>query len=309
MSEKDALDRAQQLIEQGSPEEASKLLLPLSESRNRVTRLNAIFGLLVALNPVKDNDELVSLADSGIETAAQLRLSNERTYLVSRKVFYLLNQLSLLVHRQKNLTLSARVFKWIEFSLERDKEEYADISKRRAQIEQEVASTAPLVETLAEECADHRVRGQLFESIGDYYSTWFFLNCLDLQRGGRIRAKILNLRFVHRWNVGYFLYDRESRKQILASKRKCFRYLEKAVTEFEAANLRADVARTCYNLAAKLMLTNHFVRAQRLLLKAKALVDSNDAKLVQQIGELEQRIKERNRVTPNYVEELGLDMP
>jgi hypothetical protein len=57
------------------------------------------------------------------------------------------------------------------------------------------------------------------------------------------------------------------------------------------------------------MLTNHFVRAQHLLLKAKSLVDSNDAKLVQQIGELEQRIKERNRVTRNHVEELGLDMP
>ena len=57
------------------------------------------------------------------------------------------------------------------------------------------------------------------------------------------------------------------------------------------------------------MITNHFVRAQRLLLKAKSLMDRNDAKFVQQIGELEQRIKERNRVTPNYVEELGLDMP
>ena len=57
------------------------------------------------------------------------------------------------------------------------------------------------------------------------------------------------------------------------------------------------------------MLTNHFFRAQRLLLKAKSLVDRNDAKLVQQIGELEQRIKERNRVTHNYVDEFGLDMP
>jgi hypothetical protein len=274
-----------------------------------VTRLNAIFGLLVVLNPITDNDKLVLLADKGIETAAQLCLSNERAYLLSRKVFYLLNQLSLLVHRLKNLTLSARVFKWIDFSLERDKEEYAAIGKRRADIEKEIASTATLVEELAEECTDHRVRGQLFESIGDYYGTWFFLDCLDLQRGGRIRAKVFNARFVRRWNLTYFLYDRESRKRILVSKRKCFQYLERAVAEFEAANLGADVARACYNLAAKLMLTNHFVRAQRLLLKAKALVDSDDAKLVQQIGELEQRIKERNRVTPNYVEELGLDMP
>ncbi len=309
MSEKDALDKAGQLIDQGNSEEASKLLWPLCESRNRVTRLNAIFALLVALDPITDNDKLVLLADKGIETAAHLSLSDERAYLLSRKVFYLLNQLSLLVHRLKNLTLSARVFKWIDFSLERDKEEYAVIDKRRADIEKEIVSTAALVEKLAEECTDHHARGRLFESIGDYYSTWFFLDCLDLQRGGRIRAKVFNLRFVRRWNLTYFLYDRESRKKILLSKRKCFQYLERAIVEFEAASLGADVARACYNLAAKSMLTNHFVRAQRLLLKAKSLVDSNDARLVQQIGELEQRIKERNRVTRNYVEELGLDRP
>jgi hypothetical protein len=282
MSEEDALDKAQQFIDQGNAEEASKLLWPLCESHDRVTRLNAIFALLVTLNPITENDKLLLFADKGIETAAQLCLSNERAYLLSRKVYYLLNQLSMLVHRLKNLTLSARVFKWIDFSLERDKEEHAAISRRRVDIEKEIASTATLVEGLAEECTDHGVRGQLFESIGDYYSTWFFLHCLDLQRGGRIRAKVFNLRFVRRWNLTYFLYDRESRKKILVSKQKCFQYLERAVTEFEAANLGADVARACYNLAAKLMLTNHFVRAQRLLLKAKSLVDSNNAKLVQQ---------------------------
>lgn len=309
MSEKDTFDRAQQLNNQGNAEEATKLLLSLCESRNLVTRLNAIFALLVTLDPITENDKLLRLADKGIETAAQLGLSNERAYLLSRKVYYLLNKLSILVHRQKSLTLSARVFKWIDFSLDRDREEHAAIGRRRMGIEQEIASTAAKVERLAEECTDHGVRGQLFESIGDYHSTWFFLDCLDLQRGGRLRAKVFNLRFVQRWNLIYFLYDRKSRTKILVSKRKCFQYLERAIAEFEAANLQADVARACYNLAAKLMLTNHFFRAQRMLLKAKSLVDHNNAKLVQQIGGLEQRIKERNRVTPNYVEALGLDMP
>jgi hypothetical protein len=309
MSDKDALDKATRLIDQGKVKEATTLLWPLCKSPDNVTRLNAIFALLVALNPITDNDELILLAEKGVETAAQLGLGDERAYLLSRKVFYLLNQLSLLVYRQKNLTMSARVFKWIDFSLERDREEYAAIGEQRADIEKEIASKATLVEKLGEECGDHRVRGQLFESIGDYYSTWYFLDCLARQRGGRIRAILFNLRFVRRWNLTYFLYDRQSRTKILESKRKCFQYLGRAVAEFEAANLKADVARACYNLAAKLMLTNHFVRAQRLLLKAKSLVDSNNTRLVQQIVELEKRIKERNRHTPNYVEELGLDMP
>ena len=57
------------------------------------------------------------------------------------------------------------------------------------------------------------------------------------------------------------------------------------------------------------MLANHFVRARCLLLKAKTFADRNDAKLMHQIVELEQRIKERNRVIPNHLKELGLDGP
>lgn len=309
MSEEETFDRAQRLINQGNSKEATKLLASLCESRNRVMKLNAIFALLVTLDPITENDRLLRLVDKGIETAAQLGLSNERAYLLSRRVYYLQNQLSMLVHRQKSLTLSARVFKWVDFSLERDREEYVAIGTRRPDIEQKIAITEADVERLAEECTDHGFRGRLFESVGDYYSTQFFLDCFDLQRGGRTRAKVFNLRFVQRWNLIYFLYDRESRTKILVSKRKCFQYFERAIAVFEAANLQADVARACYNLAAKLMLTNHFFRAQRMLFKAKSLVDNNDAKLVQQIGDLEQRIKKRNRVTPNYVEALSLDMP
>jgi len=309
MSEQKVLKRAQQLIDEGKEEEASKLLWPLCRSPNDVTRLNAIFALLVALDPITETDKLVALADKGIETAALLGLSDERAYLLSRKVYYLLNSLSFLVHRAKNLMLFGRVFEWIDFSLERDKDEYASILECRSEMEGDIASTAAEAEELAEECKEHRVRGQLFESIGDYYSTWFFLDCLDLQRGGRFRAKIFNLRFVRRWNLVYFLYDRDSREKILESKRKCLQYLEKAVAEFEAADLKADIARASYNLSAKLMLMNHFLRAKRMLLKAKSHVDKSDRKLVRQIGELERRIKERNSVVPDHVEELGLDMP
>jgi hypothetical protein len=45
------------------------------------------------------------------------------------------------------------------------------------------------------------------------------------------------------------------------------------------------------------------------LLKAKTFADRTDAKLMQQIVELEQRVRERNRVVPSYLKELGLDEP
>ena len=308
MSEKDVLGRAQQLINQGKEADASQLLWPLCESRNHAVRLNAVFTLLFILHPVKEIDNLIALVDKGIKAAVRLSLSDEQAYLLSRKTHYLLNRLSMLVNRAKNLTLSEGVFKWIDFSLERDKEEYAAIQGQRAKIENEIASTAAVAEKMAEKCKEHRLRGQVFESIGDYYSAWFFLDCLDFQRGGRFRAKLLNLYFFRRWNLVYFLYDRDSRKKILRSKRKCFEYFERAVAEFEAANLKHDIARASYNLSAKLMLMNHFRRANQMLLKAMSYADKSDSKLASQISQLEQRIKERNSVPPNYVEDPGLDI-
>jgi hypothetical protein len=193
--------------------------------------------------------------------------------------------------------------------LERDKEEYDAIAKHRVSLEATIALTAAEVEAIAEACPDHGMRGQLFESIGQYYSTRFFTDLLELQSGGRIRAKIFNLRAVRRWNLTYFLYDRASRRRIRMSKRKCFQYFERAIAEFEAASSPVDIGRACYNLAAKLMLANHFVRARRVLLKAKTFADRNDTTLMRQIAEIEQRIRERNRVIPNYLKELGLDEP
>ena len=57
------------------------------------------------------------------------------------------------------------------------------------------------------------------------------------------------------------------------------------------------------------MLMNHFRRASQMLLKAMSYADESDSKLASQINHLEQRIKERNSVTPDYIEDLGLDMP
>ena len=37
--------------------------------------------------------------------------------------------------------------------------------------------------------------------------------------------------------------------------------------------------------------------------------DESDSKLASQISRLEQRIKERNSVTLDYIEDLDLDMP
>ena len=81
------------------------------------------------------------------------------------------------------------------------------------------------------------MRGQLFESIGQYYGTRYFTDLLDLQSGGRIRAKIFNLRPVCRWNLTYFLYDRVSQERIRLSKRNCFRYFERAIEEFRSGKL------------------------------------------------------------------------
>jgi hypothetical protein len=83
MSEDTALAKARQLVNEGNEEEAAKLLWPLCASKDGLTALNAIFVLLDALNPITENDKLLSLAERGIETASHLGQSDAKARCAS----------------------------------------------------------------------------------------------------------------------------------------------------------------------------------------------------------------------------------
>ena len=220
-----------------------------------------------------------------------------------------MSELSSVIYRQTNLMLSSRVFGWIGFSLERDKQEYEALEQQRKNLEQEIDTILSAVIENAELGSDHGFRGHQFSSIGDVYSSKFLVDKLAFQEGGKLKSKIANLNFVRRWNLDRCLYDRKARRKIDESRDECIRYFERSIKEFELAGKKSEQAHTIYNLAAKMLLFNNFRRTKRLLAEARTIVESiSEKRLLEKIEYLEKRVVGENEMR-DYVNEMGLDMP
>lgn len=289
------LDRARSLIAEGRHPEARKIL-EVIKTQDLKVRLDVLLAFLVVLDHVTENDKLLDVATEGIELATKLGNNEVRGYLMARKSIFLLTRLSSMVYRQKNLMLSANVFEWIDFSLERDKKEYEAIVEMRKPLEKETDSLIVAVIDRAERGIDHYFRGHLFSAIGDFYSSKYLNDMLDFQKGGKFKSKIANLYFVRRWNLDRFLYDNDSRRKIADSKVKCVKYFERSIDEFRQGDKKSEEANAIYNLAVKMKIFYTFARAKKLLAKAKSIaLELQEKPLLQKIEMLEKEVADKNR--------------
>ncbi|MDP2705560.1 MAG: hypothetical protein U1D31_02910 [Patescibacteria group bacterium] len=309
MSEQEKLNKARSHYDRGEYPEARRLLEQIS-TKNPTIRLNVLAAFIGVLDHVTENDKLLAVANEGIDLATRSNNATMRNYFLGKKCFFLMSDLSMLIYRQKNLVLSARVFGWIDFSLERDKTEYEEIGKRRKELEQEINSTLAAVIEGAEKSPDHNFRGHQLSTIGDAYSSKYLADKLDFQDGGKYKSKIANLYLVRRWNLDRYLYGRDVRLKIDESRDKCIQYFERAIIEFELAGMKSEQAHTLYNLAVKLRTFNRFRRARKLLGEAKTMATSvNEKRLLDKISTFEKELADKNRNIRDYVNEFGLDMP
>jgi hypothetical protein len=309
MSDQKKLNKGRQFFEQGECAEARKTFESIT-TKDPSIRLNVLLAMLGVLDHVTENDKLLAVANEGIEITKKTGNEAVRSFLLGKKCLFLMTELSSLIYRQTNLTLSSRVFGWVGFSLERDKQEYEAIERKRKELEGEIESTLATVIERAERGVDHEFRGHQFSSIGDAYSSKFLTDKLAFQEGGKLKSKITNTYFVRRWNLDRYLYDKEARYKIDESHDECIRYFERSIKGFELAGKKSEQAHTIYNLAAKMLLFNAFRRARKLLAKARTLAESiGEKRLLEKIEYLEKRVAEKNREIPDYVSEMGLDMP
>jgi len=309
MSEQEKLNRARAHYERGEYPEARRLLEQIS-TKNPTIRLNVLAAFIGVLDHVTENDKLLAVATEGIELATRTGNETMQNYFLGKKCFFLMSNLSMIIYRQKNLTLSARVFEWIGFSLERDKKEYEAIGEERKKLEVEINSTLAAVIEGAEKSSDHNFRGHQLSTIGDAYSSKYLADKLDFQDGGKYKSKIANLYLVRRWNLDRYLYGRAIRLKIDESRDKCIQYFERAIMEFELAEMKSEQAHTLYNLAVKLRTFNRFRRARKLLGEAKIMATSvNEKRLLDKISAFEKELADKNRNIRDYVSEFGLDMP
>jgi len=311
MSEEQELNTARDFASLGKKEEARKILLKLYESTNlnMNIKLNVILILLAVIDHVRENDQLVKLADEGIKISQKIGKVDVKLYLLTRKSHFLISKMAFLTHRKKNLMLSAAVFDWIDFSLEKDKKEYEYISAQREQLKKETdALEADIMKIIGNE-KDHYLRGNIFMSLGESYGTKFLDTQTDLMVGGKIKTKLANIHLIKRWGLDkYLIFDRGSRKKINECAKKCIGFFERSITEFTAGDKKSDLAHAYYNLSIQYNTMYKFAEARKCLDLAEELAKATEEQyLLNQIIAFRKQVKDQNRHIRNYVEELGLD--
>lgn len=309
MSDKEKLNNIRSLIGQAKHDEARKILETIT-TRDPLIRVDVLLIFLVVLDHVTENDQLLAVANEGLQLTKQTGNDNVYGYFLGKKSLFLLSKLSNMVHREKNLKLSANVFQWIDFSLERDKKEYEIIIEERKKLEKAADDAMAEVEEKANRSNDHYFRGHMYSEVAEFHCSKYLLYKLDFQKGGRRRSMIANLYFVRRWNLDKFLYDRKSRKKIESSEKQCYEYFNKAIEEFRLGGKKSEQAHAIYNLAVKFKIFYRFYKASKMLVKAKIIADELKEKyLSDKIAHLEKEIDDKNRNLRDWVTELGLDLP
>ena len=311
MSETQKLKEVQTLISINNVEKATPLLWKLYSSSNPSIKLNAILSLLAVLDYVTETEKILQIIEEGVKIATSMGKNDVATFLLGRKSFFLESVLGFLIYRQKNLVLSANVFKWINFATEKERREFEAITDKRQQIEKDIREIENTILKMAEASADHYFRGHIFMAVGEIYGSKYLNDKLDLMIGGKLRSKIGNIYLVRRWNLdNLLLYRNSDRRKIIGHKKDCIRFFKLAISDFGAGGNESDMAHACYNLAVKLKMMFHFRDAKKYLKQAERLArKSSEKRLLSQILSFRNELKNKNKNVRNYVEEFGLDLP
>lgn len=311
MSESQELKEAINFIKSGESKKARPLLLKLFASKNLGIKMYAGMNLINILDRTTENKKLIYVTNETINVASNIGQHDIKICLLARKAEFLFQDLSLLTYRLKNLKLAANVFRWIDFSLEKDKQEYEASIIKKEKLGKEISSLEADVLASISLISDKSMRGHIFMSLGEISFSRFLYYGQDLVIASPWRSKIVNTYFVKRWSLDRLIgFNKNARKKLRTSYNMCINYFRKSIKEYETNNDETYLALAFYNLATKFTLTYHFSKANRYLAQAKRLAEkNNEGFLFPQIYELEKRIQDKYKHVRNYVEERGLDLP
>ena len=311
MPEVDELRTAQHFIEQGMSAQAQPILWKLYQSKSPAIALNAGLSLLAALDHVSQNDTLLEISDRCIGIASALAKTDIHAFLLVQKAEFLFRKMSHLLYQEQNLKLAANVFRWLDFSLQEDKAEYAALGEERKQLEKDISALEAGARKELETNPDHYFQGKILMGLAELSFFRFMYDLGILVNAGRWKSKLMNVYYVRRWNLDKLIgYDRKARRKLRDSFHNASALYEKAMEEFAAGQHESDAAHVAYALALKHSMTFHFSKATKLLNGAKLMGNSDrDKNLFIYINDLEKLIKDRYRHPRNWVEEFGWDLP
>lgn len=262
---------------------------------NPELRLESALALIERLNPARSVDIILEACSTGMDMAEKLGKIQIRAHLMSVRAQDLAILNGSLMLARKNLRLAPG---WLGFSLERDEQQYKELTAR---IEANDGEADRLARDAEKESGDKATLGHVLLSVANISFQRYMSRKLDSLH------KIAPLpSFIRKKLESYALdeclwYDIPDREAMRNNLKECeCRYLE-AAAAFHAAGDELKVACAFYGLANDLRSANRFRKAKRYLRQAEKIArHHNDQTLLKRISLLKERIRQRNRNVPNY---------
>jgi len=301
MSNENNFKEAIDLLMTGRRKESSVILLDLYK---RVVqsefKVQLIDALITALDPIKENQNLINMASEGIKLAGRLRMLPFQAHFMGRKAEFLISKSSQYQYQRANLKLTPG---WIEFSTEADKNNYEIFTKKVEKLDEEVDQLLVDAVSIAEKANDKKALAFVLMSKASIESSRYLqykMECIRDAWGTKIWIFFHKLGFdiTHLLNFKHY----KILKIYIDSFTK--NYLEAAKLLEEIGDSAASYA--YFDLAVHLQLAYKFHKAKDYLRKAKIIAKKhNDVLLIAKAKALEKSIKTKNRDIPNYLEGEG----
>jgi hypothetical protein len=296
-TEEDRFAAAEQRWASGNASTAVAIHLDLiRHANNPDLRLRSALLLVERLHPVSNVKEIVESCSTGAEMAAKLGDDATRAYLMGMKAKNLAIQTGSIVMARTKFKMAPG---WLGFSLVRDEEEHKSLSARIEADKEEIDKLIQEAQNTSRD--DPATRGHVLLSLGNIsLQRYFDLKLDSVKVAFRLPAFVRE--FLRSYALDeYFWYSASDRQAMRCNLKECVNNYSDAVTAFRAADDELNVARAFYAAANDLRSANRFREAKRYLKQAEMIVKRrNDPELLERIPVLKERIRRRNRNTPNY---------
>ena len=294
------IQKAVALLSAGKRTEARLLLLAMdSKIQDARTRLEFVDASLAILDPIRDNEKIISLLMDGLVITASSGLTDLQAYFMARAAEATMFPVSKRRYRMANLKLAPN---WIEFATEADKKEFEALSAEVKTLEDGIDTALMGAESLAKKCGDKKTQATVLMIKASVEGSRYMQHKADCMRG-TFRAKL--------WGQYEFMRHPVCEYLMMFSNGDAQRLnvqIESFTRDFlKAASLFAEIddssaGNAYHNLANDLTSAHHFRAAEKYLTLARKIAQKyNDQVLLRHVNVLAESIKTKTKSTPDFI--------
>lgn len=298
----DKFRNASTLLITGNKEKAKETFLEIyNGAKNPAQKLNAILGLLDALSPVKEIDELISYSNEALQMARNLNANATEALVKARKGNFLQNKTTHLAYERDCLKLSPD---WVAFALEQEKQRYEYLDNKIKGYKKDTDQLFKEALETAGELGDLTLKGRILMMQGDLRGTDYLYKLTELvQPKGHFKTKLFNEYYIRKLRIDkYLVFNRGERKELKMIIREFENMFLQSAQCFMSAGDENMAGYSYYNLAIPLKSAFQFRKARRYLNMAKLIAEKyKDISLMTSVSNMEDALRQENR---SYYERL-----